>query len=284
VSENLKQRMLQAKVAIKAKQYDKARKLLKGVDHPKAREWLAKLDKVAPKSKRKISLIQYVIFCVIFGCALLTLLILLMPPTPEIIPAGVSDVLPDDRLLPTATAFPLTDPLARHIFASVAGIERIEGVNSLAIPGRDEIQYDFTLRLHNDTNLNETLEAVSDTTSVYQTESNMLSAITFNVLVIHETRAENWRYNGSEWFRRAIDGAAVTATPYPTQDPNAVAPVYVPPQNQSNAPAPSSYTCNCRKTCDQIRTCAEAQYQLRTCGCAERDGDGDGTACDIKCQ
>ncbi|HRI05722.1 MAG TPA: thermonuclease family protein [Candidatus Dojkabacteria bacterium] len=51
------------------------------------------------------------------------------------------------------------------------------------------------------------------------------------------------------------------------------------------APKPSSpYTCNCSKTCSQITSCAEAQYQLKTCGCSARDGDDDGIACDSMCQ
>ncbi len=33
---------------IKARQYTQARQLLTGIDHPKAREWLARLDTIAP--------------------------------------------------------------------------------------------------------------------------------------------------------------------------------------------------------------------------------------------
>jgi hypothetical protein len=45
-----------------------------------------------------------------------------------------------------------------------------------------------------------------------------------------------------------------------------------------------SYTCDCSKTCTQITTCAEAYYQLNTCGCSVRDGDGDGIPCENLCQ
>ncbi|MCX6705135.1 MAG: thermonuclease family protein, partial [Candidatus Woesebacteria bacterium] len=45
----------------------------------------------------------------------------------------------------------------------------------------------------------------------------------------------------------------------------------------------SSYTCNCSKTCPNM-SCAEAQYQLKTCGCTARDTDHDGIACDSQCQ
>lgn len=46
-------------------------------------------------------------------------------------------------------------------------------------------------------------------------------------------------------------------------------------------------SCNCSLTCQQISSCVEAQYQLNTCGCSERDGDHDGIACDgapLHCQ
>lgn len=44
------------------------------------------------------------------------------------------------------------------------------------------------------------------------------------------------------------------------------------------------YVCNCAKTCPQMESCAEAQYQLNTCGCTRRDADHDGVACDVDCQ
>jgi hypothetical protein len=46
----------------------------------------------------------------------------------------------------------------------------------------------------------------------------------------------------------------------------------------------SRYSCNCSKTCSQMSSCAEAQYQLNICGCSRRDGDKDGIACDSDCQ
>lgn len=46
----------------------------------------------------------------------------------------------------------------------------------------------------------------------------------------------------------------------------------------------SSYSCNCSKTCPQMDSCAEAQYQLNVCGCSRRDADHDGIACDTDCQ
>jgi len=45
----------------------------------------------------------------------------------------------------------------------------------------------------------------------------------------------------------------------------------------------STYKCNCSKTCANL-SCAEAQYQLKTCKCTVRDADHDGIACDAQCQ
>ncbi|OGI26152.1 MAG: hypothetical protein A3J76_01750 [Candidatus Moranbacteria bacterium RBG_13_45_13] len=46
----------------------------------------------------------------------------------------------------------------------------------------------------------------------------------------------------------------------------------------------NTFTCNCSKTCPNMSSCAEAQYQLNTCGCTARDADHDGIACDADCQ
>lgn len=54
----------------------------------------------------------------------------------------------------------------------------------------------------------------------------------------------------------------------------------VQPQDQIGG----KYTCNCSKTCPQMSSCEEAQYQLNVCGCKARDADKDGIACDSDCQ
>ncbi|MBZ0321402.1 MAG: hypothetical protein K8L91_33630, partial [Anaerolineae bacterium] len=43
--------LLEARELIKAKRYDEARFILKSIDHPTAKEWLAKLDQIAPPPK-----------------------------------------------------------------------------------------------------------------------------------------------------------------------------------------------------------------------------------------
>lgn len=53
---------------------------------------------------------------------------------------------------------------------------------------------------------------------------------------------------------------------------------------QPTQPSSGGYSCNCSKTCGQMSSCAEAQYQLNICGCNARDADHDGIACDSDCQ
>lgn len=48
-----KAKMMYAKELIQAKEYDKARAVLRTVDHPAAREWEAKLDRIAPMRARR---------------------------------------------------------------------------------------------------------------------------------------------------------------------------------------------------------------------------------------
>jgi len=55
------------------------------------------------------------------------------------------------------------------------------------------------------------------------------------------------------------------------------------PTTNSTPKTQSKYSCNCSKTCPNL-SCAEAQYQLNTCGCSVRDADDDGIACDAQCQ
>jgi hypothetical protein len=45
-----------------------------------------------------------------------------------------------------------------------------------------------------------------------------------------------------------------------------------------------NFVCDCSKTCDEIYTCEEAEYQLYTCGCLERNKDKDRYACDLMCE
>lgn len=67
---------------------------------------------------------------------------------------------------------------------------------------------------------------------------------------------------------------------YPTLLPTSI-PTSI---SQPTQPSSGGYTCNCSKTCPQMSSCDEAQYQLNVCGCKARDADHDGIACDADCQ
>ncbi len=68
-----KEKMLEAQTLIRAGQHDKARKLLATIDHPKAREWEAKLP-AAPKGRsvgqRALTVIGGAAFILIVGTAI----------------------------------------------------------------------------------------------------------------------------------------------------------------------------------------------------------------------
>jgi len=51
----IKQQMQNARALIKQKRYAEARSILRRVDHPKAREWLVKLDQIDPRKEEKES-------------------------------------------------------------------------------------------------------------------------------------------------------------------------------------------------------------------------------------
>ncbi len=92
------------------------------------------------------------------------------------------------------------------------------------------------------------------------------------VWLFQYAKANEWVYTllfwgviiGGIWFYNLI-----------TKDPNSAP--------ESTPKTESKYTCNCSKTCPNL-SCAEAQYQLNTCGCSVRDADKDGIACDAQCQ
>ena len=74
---------------------------------------------------------------------------------------------------------------------------------------------------------------------------------------------------------------ATTSTPKPTIKPTTtptVKPTFTPTTSGGE------FSCNCSKTCPNMISCAEAQYQLNVCGCGARDSDKDGIACDSDCQ
>ena len=86
----------------------------------------------------------------------------------------------------------------------------------------------------------------------------------------------------------AVIESTPAPTPTPSPKPTAIATkvptpkptIYIAPTTTPVVNMGGGYACNCSKTCEQISSCAEAQYQLNVCGCKVRDGDKDGIACD----
>lgn len=75
------------------------------------------------------------------------------------------------------------------------------------------------------------------------------------------------------------DGACETETAQTLTPINAP----VAPKSSNSVPT-GAFACNCSKSCTQMSSCTEAQYQLDVCGCTKRDADKDGVACDSDCQ
>jgi len=69
----IRQQMMRAKAHIQLKEYNKARKILVKVDHPKAKEWLEKLPKQDNrKGRQRINLIFLIVILVVGGGVVVT--------------------------------------------------------------------------------------------------------------------------------------------------------------------------------------------------------------------
>lgn len=90
------------------------------------------------------------------------------------------------------------------------------------------------------------------------------------------------------WSPNTCSGNTTQAVVTPKSVEPAPTTYYIQPAPADNiGNTNGSYSCNCSKTCEQISSCAEAQYQLNICGCKQRDADRDGIACDrapLNCQ
>lgn len=53
---------------------------------------------------------------------------------------------------------------------------------------------------------------------------------------------------------------------------------------EKTAKTESAFSCDTKKTCSQMTNCAEAKFQLKTCGNTKIDGDGDGKPCASICK
>lgn len=80
--------------------------------------------------------------------------------------------------------------------------------------------------------------------------------------------------------QQTISPTQITQPPASSTTPPIQNQIQTQPSNQTSG----NYACDCSKTCPQMSSCAEAQYQLNVCGCKARDADKDGIACDADCQ
>lgn len=99
--------------------------------------------------------------------------------------------------------------------------------------------------------------------------------------VAQENKRGLWAYN-------------TCATPSPTNKPALIPTNSLIPQKKlqynidpTNQPALLNnngvFVCNCAKTCSKM-SCDEAYFQLKQCGCVERDGNSDGVPCESVCK
>lgn len=132
-----------------------------------------------------------------------------------------------------------------------------------------------------------TAQPVQPSQPVTQTSGNYTCNCSKSCTAITSCEEAYFQLNNCGCSARDGDGDGVpceslcsggTATTTQTTQTQPVQPA--PPTTQTSG----TYTCNCSKTCPQMSSCAEAQYQLNTCGCKARDADGDGIACDSDCQ
>lgn len=76
-----------------------------------------------------------------------------------------------------------------------------------------------------------------------------------------------------------VGGKSVAAQSTPVQS----APVTNTPSSPKST-SKSGFACDVKKTCGQMKTCAEAKFQLKTCANHSIDGDGDGKPCASLCK
>jgi deoxyribonuclease-1 len=76
-----------------------------------------------------------------------------------------------------------------------------------------------------------------------------------------------------------VGGKSVAAQSTPVQS----APVTNTPSSPKST-SKSGFSCDVKKTCGQMKTCAEAKFQLKTCANHSIDGDGDGKPCASLCK
>ncbi len=123
-------------------------------------------------------------------------------------------------------------------------------------------------------------------------QQSIASPVSFSATV-ETTQTDNsvTTLDTAEGFIELSPSPIPSPTPKPTVKPTPVPTpklVVVSTPKPTPTPAPvvtsDGFSCNCSKTCPNMSSCEEAQYQLNVCGCGARDADNDGIACDADCQ
>jgi len=92
---SVKEQMLKARELIKRKRYDEARAILKKINHPKAKEWLAKIDKIAPEKKSgggRTVLVRLLLLLIVIAIAVVAFVLLSGSDEPDSIDMTITAV------------------------------------------------------------------------------------------------------------------------------------------------------------------------------------------------
>ncbi len=119
----------------------------------------------------------------------------------------------------------------------------------------------------------------------------LLDGTSFNKTMLEQGFAHEYTYNTPYKYRDEFISAqnfakdnnlglwSPDACPIATSPPTATKIIEKTPVTNSG-----SWECNCAKLCSKMDGCAEAMYQLNTCGYSSRDSDGDGVPCENLCR
>lgn len=274
-----RERMLrQARKHIKAKDYDQARRILKKVNHPTARKWLAKLDEIAPERKANrwrrgcliVALVALVACVGLVGLSQALVALDVLPDVTEVAQTRValatlttwtptatatSTATITNTPLPTLTSTPVTPTATDIVILDINGYSYM-------------VTYDETdLEMAQGTELR---SCPLPSCRVVQT-----------VMDGHATKLGE--VEGGEWFAVLDDGVEgfwLVATPAPNAPVSTIAPISTPvPIRPTRQRASCPYT---SPTCGDMSSCNQAYACLRD-GNRNLDRDGDGVPCESIC-